>query len=120
MQHRNTVLRKGSILTLPGLCLLVLAVPWSAHAGQVHVCVGFELPVPVAVVSAPLPVVVAPALVVVQRPPVWWSTPRRWSYGGTRHDRGVACTVPGPPPAGLVKKFNGHKHAYWQHHLHDD
>jgi hypothetical protein len=33
MQHRNTVLRKGSILALLGLCLLVLTVPWSAQAG---------------------------------------------------------------------------------------
>jgi hypothetical protein len=94
MQHRNTVLRKGSILTLLGLCLLVLAVPWSAHAGKVHVCIGFELPVPVAVVSAPLPVVVAPAPVVVQRPPVWLSTRRRWSYGGhpSWSRRSVCCT----------------------------
>ena len=70
MQHRQTVLRKGSILTFLRLSLLALVVPWSAHAGEVHVSGGFELPVPVAAVPAPLPVVVAPAPVVVQRPPV--------------------------------------------------
>jgi hypothetical protein len=70
LQHRNTVLRKASISAFLGLSLLALAVPWSAHAGAVHVSLGCELPVPVAVVPAPLPVVVAPAPVVVQRPPV--------------------------------------------------
>jgi len=57
-------------LTFLGLSVLALVLPWSAHAGEIHVPVGFELPVPVAVVPAPLPVVVAPAPVVVQRPPV--------------------------------------------------
>ena len=70
MPHRNTVLRKYSILPFLGLSLLALVVPWLAHAGVVHVSVGFELPVPVTVVPAPVPVVVAPAPVVVQRPPV--------------------------------------------------
>ena len=70
MQHRNTVLRKYSLLTFLGLSLLALAVPWLAHAGGVHVSVGFELPVLVAVVPAPAPVVVAPAPVVVRQPPV--------------------------------------------------
>src|SRR5437588_11117729 len=70
MPPRNTVLREYGILTFLGLSLLVLVVPWSAHAGGVHVSVGFELPVPVAVVPAPVPVVVTPAPVVVQRQPV--------------------------------------------------
>src|SRR4029453_2163228 len=70
MQHRNTVLWKYCILPLLGLSLLALVVPWSAHAGGVHVSVGFELPVPVAVVPAPAPIVVRPAPVVGQRPPV--------------------------------------------------
>ena len=120
MQHRNAVLRKRSILTFLGLSLLALAMPWSAHAGEVHVSVGFELPIPVAVVPAPLPVVVAPAPVVVQRPPVVvYPAP---------------VVVRQPPvvieeqrvlyrdhlPPGLAKKFYGYKHVHWQHHHHDD
>jgi hypothetical protein len=60
-----------------------------------YVSVGFELPLPVAVVLAPLPVVVAPAPVVVQRPPV----------------------VVSP---GLAKKCSGEKHKHWQPQHHDD
>src|SRR2546428_12921306 len=55
MQHRNTVLRKYSLLTFLGLSLLALAVPWLAHAGGVHVSVGLELPVLVAGRPAPGP-----------------------------------------------------------------
>ena len=119
MQHRNTVLWKYSILPFLGLSLLALAVPWSAHAGGVHVSVGFELPIPVAVVPAPAPVVVAPTPVVVQRPPVVF-------YPGP-------VVVQQPPvvieerrviyrdhlPPGLAKKFYGYKPMHWKHH-HDD
>ena len=119
MQHRNTVLRKYGILPFLGLSFLALAVPWSAQAGGVHVSVGFDLPVPVAVVPAPAPVVVAPAPVVVQRPPVVvYSAP---------------VVVQRPPvvleeqrvlyrdhlPPGLAKKVYGYAHGHWKHH-HDD
>ena len=93
--------------------LLALAIPWSAHAGGVHVSVGFELPVPVAVVPAPPPVVVAPAPVIVQRPPVVIQPPpmvieeRRVIYRGHL-------------PPGLAKKFYGYEQVHWKHHHYDD
>jgi hypothetical protein len=94
MQHRNTVLQQASILTFLGLNLLALAMPWSAHAGTVHVSLGFKLPVPVAVVPAPLPVVVAPA-------PVGGAAAARGRLpctgshtAATRSDRGATCAVP--------------------------
>jgi len=103
-QHRHTVLRKGRSLAFRGLSLLALVVPWSTHAGEVYVSVGFELPVPVAVVPASLPVVVAPAAggaaaarvvfhapVVVRRLSVVIEE-RRWLYRDHL-------------PPGLVKKF---------------
>jgi hypothetical protein len=128
MQYSNIVLRKYSILTFLGLSLIALAVPWSAHAGGVHVSVGFELPVPVAVVPVPAPVVVAPPPVVMQRPPVVLEQP------------GPVVVYPGPVvvrqppvvieeqrvryrdhlPPGLAKKFYGYEHVYWKHHHHDD
>ena len=127
MQHRNTVLRKYSILTFLGLSLLALAVPWSAHAGGVHVSVGFELPVPVAVVPAPVPVVVTPAPVVVQQQPVVIERPAPVIVYP------AAVVVRRPPvviedrrvmyrdhlPPGLAKKFYGYEHVHWKHH-HDD
>jgi len=128
MQHRNTVLQKYSILTFLGLSLLALAVPWSARAGGVHVSVGFELPVPVAVVPAPAPVVVAPAPVVVQRPPVVLERPAPVVVYP------APVVVRQPPvvieerrvmyrhhlPPGLAKKFYSYEHRHGKRHHHDD
>jgi hypothetical protein len=113
MPPRNTVLRKYGILTFLGLSLLALAMPWSAHAGGVHVSVGFELPVPVAVVPAPVPVVVTPAPVVVQRQPVVIESPAPVVI----EDRRVMYRDHLPP--GLAKKFYGYEPVHWKHH-HDD
>jgi|SoiMethySBSTD1v2_1073268.scaffolds.fasta_scaffold129167_4 hypothetical protein len=128
MQHRNTVLWKYRILPFLGLGLLALAVPWSAHAGGVHVSVGFELPVPVAVVPAPAPVIVAPVPVVVQRPPVVIERPAPVVVYP------APVVVRQPPvvieerrvlyrdhlPPGLAKKFYGYEHVRWKHHHHHD
>jgi len=121
MPHRNTVLRKYSILPFLGLSLLALAVPWLAHAGVVHVSVGFELPVPVTVVPAPVPVVVAPAPVVVQRPPVVIERPAPmvvYPAPVVIKERRVIYRDHLPP--GLAKKFYGYEHVHWKHHHHDD
>ena len=127
MPHRNTVLRKYSILPFLGLSLLALVVPWLAHAGVVHVSVGFELPVPVAVVPAPVPVVVTPAPVVVQQqsvvierpaPVIVYPAPvvvRRPPV--VIEDRRVMYLNHLPPE--LAKKFYGYEHVHWKHH-HDD
>ena len=120
MQHRNTALWKDSILIFLGLSLLALAVPWSAHAGEVHVAVGFELPVPVAVVPAPPAVVVAPAPVRVQRPPVVvYPAPVVVRPPVVIEERRGMYRDHLPP--GLAKKFYGYEHARWKHrHHHDD
>jgi hypothetical protein len=120
MQHRNTVLWKYSILSFLGLSLLALAVPWSAHAGGVHVSVGVELPIPVAVVPAPAPVVVAPTPVVVQRPPVvFYPAPVVVRQPPVViEERRVIYRDHLPP--GLVKKFYGYEHVHRKHHHHDD
>jgi hypothetical protein len=113
MQYSNTGLRKYNIVTFLGMSLLALAGPWSAHAGGVHVSVGFELPVPVAVVPAPAPVVVAPAPVVVYPAPVVVRRPPV-----VIEERRVIYRDHLPP--GLAKKFYGHKHVHRKHHHHDD
>jgi hypothetical protein len=129
MQHRNTWLRKYSTLTFLGLSLLALAAARPVHAGGVHVSVGFELPIPVAVVPAPTPVVVAPAPVIVQRPPVVIEQPAPVVVYPTPvvvrrppvviEDRHVVYHNHLPP--GLAKKFYRHKHVHWKHrHHHDD
>jgi len=120
MQPRNTVLQKCSILVFLGMNLLALAIPWSAHAGGVHVSVGFELPVPVAVVPAPAPVVVAPAPVVVYRPPVVvYPAPVVVRQPPVvLEERRVIYRDHLPP--GLAKKFYGYEHGHWKHHHHDD
>ena len=120
MQYRNAVLQKHHILFFLGLSLLALAVPWSAHAGGVHVSIGLELPVPVAVVPAPPPVVVAPAPVVVQRPPVvvYPSPVVVQRPPVVIEDRHVVYREHLPP--GLAKKFYGYEQVRWKHHHHDD
>ena len=121
MHHRNTVLRQYSLLTFLGLSLLALAVPWSAHAGGVHVSVGFELPVPVVVVPAPAPVIVAPAPVVVRQPPVVIERPAPvvvYPAPVVIEERRVMYR--GHLPPGLAKKFYGYEHVHWKHHHHDD
>ena len=120
MQPRNTVLQKCSILVFLGMNLLALAIPWSAHAGGVHVSVGFELPVPVAVVPAPAPVVVAPAPVVVYRPPVVvYPAPVVVRQPPVvLEERRVIYRDHLPP--GLAKKFYGYEQVRWKHHHHDD
>ena len=118
MQHRNTGLRKYRILPFLSLSLLALAVPWSAHAGGVHVSVGFGLPVPVAVVPAPL--VVTPAPVIVQRPPVVvYPEPVIVRQPPVViEERRVIYRDHLPP--GLAKKFYGYERVRWKHHHHDD
>jgi hypothetical protein len=77
----RTLLRTFGIVGFCGLA--ALALPSPAHAGGVHVSVGFGLPVPVFVAPAPVvvapqsavvypapPVYVQPAPVVVEQPPV--------------------------------------------------
>jgi hypothetical protein len=120
MQHKNPALRKYRILPFLGLSLLALAVPWSAHAGGVHISVGFELPVPVAVVPVPAPVVVTPAPVVVQRPPmVVYPAPVIVRQPPVViEERRVLYRDHLPP--GLAKKFYRAKHKHWKHHHHDD
>src|SRR5262249_62106274 len=57
-----------SLVTGLGIGLAGLLHPVSAQAGDLHLSIGFGLPVPAEVV--PAPVVVAPPLVVVQPTPV--------------------------------------------------
>jgi hypothetical protein len=114
MLHRNSWLRPYRILPFLGLSLLALTVPLPVYAGGVHVSVGFELPVPVAVVPAPPPVVVAPAPVIVQRPPVVVQQPPV-----VIEERRVIYRDHLPP--GLAKKVYGYDHGRWKHyHHHDD
>ena len=75
MQRINTLLRTCGIVGFCGLA--ALALPRPAHAGGVHVSLGFGLPVPVFVAPPPpvyvqpaSPVYVYPAPVVVEHPPV--------------------------------------------------
>ena len=58
MQRINTLLRTCGIVGVCGLA--ALALPRHAHAGGVHVSLGFGLPVPV-FVAPPPPVYVQPA-----------------------------------------------------------
>ena len=96
MKHTSMLLRTLGIATFLAVTSLVL--PLSAHAGGVHVSLGFGLPFPVAVVAppplvviAPRPVFVQPAPVFVPPPPVVIAGPRvvyRYPYyGGYRHWR---------------------------------
>ena len=74
MQRINALLRTVGIVGVCGLA--ALALPRPAHAGGVHVSLGFGLPVPVFV--APPPPVVYPAPPVYVYPRPWSSTPRSW------------------------------------------
>ena len=126
MKYRNIWLRKYSTLTFLGLSLLGLAVPLSAQAGGVHVSVGFEFPLPVAVI--PAPVVVAPAPVIVHRPPVIieqhapvFVQPAPvvlQQQPVVIEDRRVVYRDHLPP--GLAKTFHGYKRVHWKHHHHHD
>ena len=71
MQRMSTLVRTLGIVGVCGLAALALPLP--AHAGGVHVSVGFGLPW--SVVVAPAPVVVAPRPVVVARPTVVYTAP---------------------------------------------
>ena len=66
MKRMSTLLRTFGVVTLLGIATLALPLP--AHAGGVHVSIGFGLPFPVVV--APQPVVVVPQPVIVQQAPV--------------------------------------------------
>jgi len=71
MKRMNTFLRTLGVVTLVGMASLAL--PFPAQAGGVHVSIGVGLPVVVApapVLVQPAPVVVAPAPVLVQRAPI--------------------------------------------------
>src|SRR5215510_6249777 len=67
MKRMSTFLRTFGLASVLGLA--ALAVPLSAHAGELQVSIGFGLPLPVVV--APPPVYVAPPPVVVAPPPVY-------------------------------------------------
>ena len=99
MKRTSTLLRTLGLITFMTAASLIL--PLSAHAGGVHVSIGFGLPLPVAIVApppavvvAPQPVVVQPAPIVVQQPAVVVAEPRvvytypyygGYRYGGYRH-----------------------------------
>ena len=114
MQRINTLLRTFGIVGFCGLA--ALALPSPAHAGGVHVSVGFGLPVPVFVAPAPVvvapqptvvypapPVYVQPAPVVVEQPPV--VVQPQVVYGQSSY-RGYAY-------------YGGYRRP-WRHHHHND
>jgi hypothetical protein len=114
MQRINTLLRTFGIVGFCGLA--ALAHPRPAHAGGVHVSVGFGLPGPVFVAPAPVviapqptvvypapPVYVQPAPVVVEQPPV--VVQPQVVYGQPSY-RGYAY-------------YGGYRRP-WRHHHHDD
>jgi hypothetical protein len=68
MKRTSTLLRTLGIVTF--LAVASLTLPLAAHAGGVHVSIGFGLPFPVAVIAPPPPVVIAPQHVIVQPAPV--------------------------------------------------
>jgi len=78
MERLYTVLRNVGMVTF--IALASLALPRLAQAGGVHVSIGVGLPLPVVVappiVVAPAPVVVYPAPVVVAQPPVLVAAPQ--------------------------------------------
>ena len=118
MKPRNTLLWKYGALIFLVMSLIGLVVPLPARAGSVHVSVGFELPIPIAVVPvpvvvAPAPVIVRPAPVIVQQAPVVIEEQR--------------VVYPDHLPPGLAKQFYGYQHVHgdgsfkhWKHHHHDD
>ena len=69
MKRLSTMVRTVVVVTL--LSVATLALPFSAHAGGVHVSVGIGLPFPVAVV--PVPVILAPPVIVQPAPVVYHS-----------------------------------------------
>ena len=88
MQRINALLRTVGIVGVCGLA--ALALPRPAHAGGVHVSLGFGLPVPVFVAPPPRwwsprrrpcmstprrPCIVAPRALVVVQPPVVYGRP---------------------------------------------
>ena len=114
MQRINTRLRTFGIVGFCGLA--ALALPSPAHAGGVHVSVGFGLPGPVFVAPAPVvvapqptgvypapPVYVQPAPVVVEQPPV--VVQPQVVYGQPSY-RGYAY-------------YGGYRRP-WRHHHHND
>jgi hypothetical protein len=107
MQRINTLLRTCGIVGFCGLA--ALALPRPAHAGGVHVSLGFGLPVPVFVAPPPPvvypapPVYVYPAPVVVEHPPVVVQPPVVY---GQPYYRGYAS-------------YGGYGRP-WRHRHHDD
>ena len=112
MKHVNAVLWKLGALTFLGVSLVGLAAPLPVRAGGVHVSIGFQLPIPVAVFPvpvfvAPAPVIVRPAPVIVQQAPVVIEEQQ--------------VVYPGHLPPGLAKKYYGYRHVkHWKHHHHHD
>ena len=96
MQRINALLRTVGIVGVCGLA--ALALPRPAHAGGVHVSLGFGLPVPVFV--APPPPVVYPAPPVYVYPaPVSSNTPRSWCNHRWCMD---SPTLEATPPTGAM------------------
>lgn len=113
----------GALIVL-GIGIAMLALPTSAHAGGVHLSIGFGIPYPVYVVPGPVvvappPVVVYPAPVVRYQSPVviappYAGYPRHYGYPRYYHP-------------GWAKRHYGHHPAYgykyykpWRHGWKDD
>ena len=107
MQRINALLRTVGIVGVCGLA--ALALPRPAHAGGVHVSLGFGLPVPVFVAPPPPvvypapPVYVYPAPVIVEHPPVVVQPP----------------VVYGQPSYRGYASYGGYGRP-WRHRHHDD
>ena len=115
MRRVRNMLWTLSLATCLGIGMAGLLHPGPAQAGDLHLSIGFGLPVPGAVVPAPVvvappPVMVQPAPVLAYPPPVVVVEPYRvWPYH---------------LPPGLGKKSSGyhpgHGYPFGKRHKHDD
>ena len=114
MEHIRTLPWMFGLAMFLGIASLALPLP--AHAGGLRVSIGPGLPVPVVVAPAPVvvtrpqPVIVQSAPVVVTRPPVVVSEPRvefeRPYYGGYH--------------VWYKHSYYGGYHRHWKHQRHDN
>ena len=106
MKRMNTFLRTLGVVTLVGIASLAL--PFPAQAGGDHVSIGVGLPVVVApapVIVQAAPVVVAPAPVIVQRAPIIMAPP--------------PVVVSEPQVVYGYPYYRGY-HRHWKHHHHHE